>query len=59
MKRLYALLVILIVLYIGINAAAGNLPFTDTQAVSRTMVQAAFQQDRVTFRNLKTSPIKK
>lgn len=35
MKRLYALLVILIVLYIGINAAAGNLPFTDTQAVSQ------------------------
>lgn len=30
MKKLYALLVILIVLYIGINAAAHNLPFIDT-----------------------------
>ncbi len=31
MKRLYALLVILIILYIGINVAADNLPFTDSQ----------------------------
>lgn len=34
MKRLYALLVILIVLYIGINVAAGNLPFTDSHTDS-------------------------
>lgn len=30
MKKLYALLVILIILYIGINAGAGNLPFGDS-----------------------------
>lgn len=34
MKRLYALLVILIVLYIGINVAADNLPFTDSHTDS-------------------------
>lgn len=33
MKRLYALLVILIILYIGINVGANNLPFGDGNLV--------------------------
>ncbi len=36
MKRLYALLVILIVLYIGINVGANNLPFGDSTALNTT-----------------------
>lgn len=33
MKKLYALLIILIILYVGINVAANNLPFTHTNSL--------------------------